>query len=38
MKEPLQLFFADSDERINPSWAPYGQALKAAGVKFEAIK
>jgi carboxymethylenebutenolidase len=38
IKEPLLLFFAENDERINASWPPYEQALKAAGVRFEAVK
>ncbi len=38
IKAPLLLVFADNDERINAMWPPYETALKAAGVKFEAVK
>ncbi len=38
IKAQLMLVFADNDERINAAWPPYEQALKAAGVKFEAYK
>ena len=38
IKAALLLVFADSDERINAMWPPYEAALKAAGVKFEAVK
>ena len=38
IKAPLLLVFADNDERINLMWPPYQAALKAAGVKFEAVK
>jgi carboxymethylenebutenolidase len=37
IKAPLQLHFADTDERINASWPPYEAALKAAGIKYEAF-
>jgi carboxymethylenebutenolidase len=36
IKAPLQLHFAENDERINASWPPYEQALKAAHVRYEA--
>ncbi len=38
IKEPLLLMFAENDDRINGSWPAYEEALKAAGVKFEAFK
>ena len=38
IKAPLLIVFADSDERINAMWPPYEAALKAANVKFEAVK
>ncbi|MES1163064.1 MAG: dienelactone hydrolase family protein, partial [Rhizobacter sp.] len=38
IKAPLLLVFADNDERINAMWPPYEAALKAANVKFEAVK
>jgi carboxymethylenebutenolidase len=38
IKAPLLLVFADNDERINVMWPPYETALKAAGVKYEAVK
>ncbi len=37
IKAPLQLHFADTDERINASWPAYEAALKAAGIKYEAF-
>ena len=37
IKAPLQLHFAENDERINASWPAYETALKAAGVKYEAF-
>jgi carboxymethylenebutenolidase len=36
IKAPLQLHFAENDERINASWPPYEKALAAAHVPFEA--
>jgi carboxymethylenebutenolidase len=30
--------YADTDERVNASWPAYEAALKAANVKFEAVK
>jgi carboxymethylenebutenolidase len=36
IKAPLQLHFAEHDERINTSWPPYERALTAAHVPFEA--
>ncbi len=38
IKAPLELHFAEHDDRINASWPPYEAALKAAGVKYEAFK
>ena len=38
IKSPLLLVFAENDERINAMWPPFETALKAAGVKFEAVK
>ena len=38
IKAPLLIVFADTDERINAMWPPYEAALKAANVKFEAVK
>jgi carboxymethylenebutenolidase len=38
IKASLLLVFADNDERINTMWPPYEAALKAANVKFEAVK
>ena len=35
IKAPLQLHYAEKDERINTGWPPYEAALKVAGVKFE---
>ena len=37
IKAPLQLHFAEKDDRINASWPAYEAALKAAGVKYEAF-
>jgi len=34
VKAPLQLHFAGVDDRINLSWPPYEQALKAANVRL----
>jgi carboxymethylenebutenolidase len=36
IKAPLQLHFAENDERINAAWPPYERALKSAGVRYEA--
>ena len=36
MRAPLQIHFADVDERINAAWPAYEAALKAAGARFEA--
>jgi carboxymethylenebutenolidase len=33
----LLLVFAENDERVNATWPPYEAALKAAGVKYEAV-
>lgn len=38
IKAQLMLVFADNDEGINAAWPAYQEALKAAGVKFEAFK
>lgn len=36
IKAPLQLHYAGMDERINAGWPRYEEALKAAGVRYEA--
>jgi len=36
IKAPVQLHFAENDERINASWPAYEKALKAAHVRYEA--
>lgn len=36
VKAPLQIHFAEKDDRINAAWPAYEAALKAAGVRFEA--
>ena len=36
VKAPLLVHFAENDQRVNASWPPYAEALKAAGVPFEA--
>ena len=38
VKATLLLVYADSDERVNATFPAYEAALKAAGVKFEAVK
>jgi carboxymethylenebutenolidase len=38
IKAELLLVFAERDERINAGWPPFESALKAAGVRFEAVK
>ncbi len=38
IKAPLLIVFAENDERINAMWPPFEAALKAASVKFEAVK
>ena len=38
IKASLLLVYADTDERVNASWPAYETALKAANVKFEAVK
>jgi carboxymethylenebutenolidase len=35
IRAPLQLHYAELDQRINAGWPEYEQALKAAGVKYE---
>ncbi|MEO6213398.1 MAG: dienelactone hydrolase family protein [Vicinamibacterales bacterium] len=37
IKSPLLLHFAETDQRVNTSWGPYEEALKAARVKYEAF-
>jgi len=37
IKAPLLLHYAGQDERINAGWPAYEQALKAAGVKYQAF-
>ncbi|HSX61296.1 MAG TPA: dienelactone hydrolase family protein [Tahibacter sp.] len=36
IRAPLQLHFAEKDDRVNASWPPYEEALKAAGKRYEA--
>ena len=36
IKAPLQLHYAEKDERITSGWPAYEQALKAAGVRYQA--
>lgn len=36
IKAPLQLHYAEKDERITSAWPAYETALKAAGVQYEA--
>jgi carboxymethylenebutenolidase len=36
VKAPLLVHFAENDPRVNSSWPPYEEALKAAGVPYEA--
>lgn len=36
IKAPLQLHFAENDERVNQGWPAYEAALKAARVRYEA--
>ena len=38
IKAQMVLVFSDKDDFVNPTWAAYEPALKAAGVKFEAYK
>jgi carboxymethylenebutenolidase len=38
VKAELMLVFAENDERINAAWPAYETALKAAGVRFSALK
>ncbi len=37
IKAELSVIFAENDERINAAWPAYEAALKAAGVKYEAM-
>jgi len=37
IKAELLLHFAGNDERVNASWPPYEDALKKAGVKYQAF-
>jgi carboxymethylenebutenolidase len=36
IKAPLLLHFAEHDDRVNATWPPYEQALRAAHVRYEA--
>lgn len=36
IKAPLQLHYAEKDERINAGWPAYEAALKAAGISYQA--
>jgi carboxymethylenebutenolidase len=36
VKAPLLVHFAENDQRVNASWPPYEEALKAAGATYEA--
>lgn len=36
IKAPLLIHYAENDERINAGWPKYEEALKGAGVKYEA--
>jgi carboxymethylenebutenolidase len=36
IKAPLLLHYAGNDERVNAGWPAYEQALKAAGVRYQA--
>ncbi|SDK10257.1 carboxymethylenebutenolidase [Methylophilus rhizosphaerae] len=36
IKSPLLIHFAENDERVNAGWPPYEQALKSAGIPYEA--
>lgn len=36
VKAPLLVHFAENDQRVNSSWPPYEEALKAAGATYEA--
>ena len=38
IKASLLLVYADTDERVNATWPAYEAALKAANVRFEAVK
>lgn len=38
IKAPLQLHFAEHDDRINAGWSEYETALRAAGVRYEAYR
>jgi carboxymethylenebutenolidase len=37
VKTPLLVQFAESDQRVNASWPPYEEALKAAEVPYQAF-
>jgi carboxymethylenebutenolidase len=37
VKTPLLVHFAENDQRVNASWPPYEEALKAAGVQYQAF-
>lgn len=36
IKSPLLIHFAEQDERVNASWPPYEQALKASNIPYQA--
>jgi len=38
IKAAMLLVYADNDDRVNATFPGYEAALKAAGVKFEAVK
>ena len=38
IKAPLQIHFAEVDERINAAWPAYEQALRTAGVSYSAYQ
>ena len=37
IKAEMQMHFAGDDPRVNATWPPYEEALKAAGVRYEAF-
>ena len=37
VKAPLLAHFAETDERVNASWPPYEEALKAAKIPYQAF-
>jgi carboxymethylenebutenolidase len=38
IRAPLQIHYAENDERINAGWPAYEKALQAAGTKYEMFK